>query len=148
MYFSVIAGSKHSSTFYKDSDSTYSVTWVCFESVCVFFLFNTEHFFVLIPFSYILLMLLSIPLLQEFQVVVHLMVSLVVHLTFNASFFRVLTSFECFGTFRCTSSPPDIRRNLCTTQKMKFSIRDFFIYWRNPYWKTSSFVQCQLYKFV
>ena len=123
MYFSVIAGSKHSSTFYKDSDPTYSVTWVC-----VPFLFNTEHFFVLIQSSYILLMLLPIPLLQEFQVVVHLMVSLVVYLTFNASFFRVLTSFECFDTFRYTSSPPDIRRNLCTTQKMKFSIRDFFIY--------------------
>ena len=36
-----------------------------------------------------------------------------------------------------------------TAQKMKFSNKDFFskcefghIYWRNPYWKTSFFVQC------
>ena len=35
VYFSGVITSKHSSTFSINSDSTQSVTWVCFESVCV-----------------------------------------------------------------------------------------------------------------
>ena len=48
-----------------------------------------------------------------------------------------------------------------TAQKMKFPFKDFFskynqirnyrsayIYWRNPYWKTSFFVQCMFFKLL
>ena len=35
MYFSGAITCKHSSTFSTNSDSAHSITWVCFESVCV-----------------------------------------------------------------------------------------------------------------
>ena len=101
IHFSGVIASKCSSTFSINSCSTHSMNWVCFGPVCVScsFCLILGAFCIASALHIFLQCILSIPQLQVFQVVVHLMMSQVVHLDYHFQ----NTSFVLM--FYCTSTP-------------------------------------------